>query len=282
MHDTVVVSYNVDSIDDSKTIAADIVALAMTSDVLSLVILLNQNYVIITFADSAAARDFLKYSGYITNLGKIIQMELLSDLDNESFEKIVSEVKRNNFKSQSPAKPPRVRSPVRSPPLSPSPSRSPVRIPSAPRVPRVRPVNAEKKEKTGYLIFASEKSAEMRRQYPSAKPAELLTRIGAAWKALSDEEKAEYDAMSPIRSPNRSPVRSPPRVPNAPRVPRVRPVNAEKKEKTGYFIFASEKSAEMRKKHPSAKPAELSTRIGAAWKALSAEEKAEYYSMANM
>lgn len=54
------------------------------------------------------------------------------------------------------------------------------------------------KAKTGYLVFSSEKREEIKamleeEQGEAPKPKEVISKLGAVWKALSDEDKATYN-----------------------------------------------------------------------------------------
>ena len=54
------------------------------------------------------------------------------------------------------------------------------------------------KAKTRYLVFSSEKREEIKamleeEQGEAPKPKEVISKLGAVWKALSDEDKATYN-----------------------------------------------------------------------------------------
>ena len=54
------------------------------------------------------------------------------------------------------------------------------------------------KAKTGYLIFSSEKRQEIKEMLEkengeAAKPKDVISKLGAVWKSLSDEEKEIYN-----------------------------------------------------------------------------------------
>ena len=56
----------------------------------------------------------------------------------------------------------------------------------------------KKKAKTGYLIFSSEKREEIKGMLEkengeAAKPKDVISKLGAVWKSLSDEEKEIYN-----------------------------------------------------------------------------------------
>ena len=54
------------------------------------------------------------------------------------------------------------------------------------------------KAKTGYLVFSSEKREEVKEMLEKEngevpKPKDVISKLGAVWKALSDEEKQVYN-----------------------------------------------------------------------------------------
>jgi peptidoglycan hydrolase CwlO-like protein len=54
------------------------------------------------------------------------------------------------------------------------------------------------KAKTGYLVFSSEKREEVKglletEHGVAPKPKDVISRLGAVWKALSDDEKQVYN-----------------------------------------------------------------------------------------
>ena len=54
------------------------------------------------------------------------------------------------------------------------------------------------KAKTGYLVFSSEKREEIKGMLEkengeAPKPKDVISKLGAVWKALSDEEKQVYN-----------------------------------------------------------------------------------------
>ena len=54
------------------------------------------------------------------------------------------------------------------------------------------------KAKTGYLVFSSEKREEVKEMLEkesgeAPKPKDVISKLGAVWKALSDEERQVYN-----------------------------------------------------------------------------------------
>jgi len=52
--------------------------------------------------------------------------------------------------------------------------------------------NAPKKPTTGYAFYLKDKRVEFQNQYPTLKFGELSKKIAAAWKALTPENKKDY------------------------------------------------------------------------------------------
>jgi hypothetical protein len=53
-----------------------------------------------------------------------------------------------------------------------------------------------KAAKNGYLVFSTEKRAEIKENNPDAQPKEIMGLLASAWKELSDEEKNVYNAQA--------------------------------------------------------------------------------------
>lgn len=51
---------------------------------------------------------------------------------------------------------------------------------------------APKKSLSGYLIFSNEKKPLVKQMEPDIKPREMMERLGALWRELSEEQKGEY------------------------------------------------------------------------------------------
>jgi len=60
------------------------------------------------------------------------------------------------------------------------------------KAPKEKDPYAPKKSLSGYLLFSNEKSAEVRQSEPDIKPREVMERLGALWRQLSDEQKSVY------------------------------------------------------------------------------------------
>lgn len=61
---------------------------------------------------------------------------------------------------------------------------------------RYEPPKKIKRPRSSYAFFMKEKRKSISEQYPDKNPRELMGDIAAAWKNISDEEKAKYTAMA--------------------------------------------------------------------------------------
>ena len=63
-----------------------------------------------------------------------------------------------------------------------------------------KPVKEEGDKKrrgmTGYLLFSKEKRPEVKEELGDVKPTEVVTEVAKRWKALSDEERAVWNARA--------------------------------------------------------------------------------------
>ena len=62
--------------------------------------------------------------------------------------------------------------------------------------PKKEKVDGEPKKKrgmTGYLLFSKEKRPEVKEELGDVKPTEVVTEVAKRWKALTDEERAQWN-----------------------------------------------------------------------------------------
>ncbi|OZJ03634.1 hypothetical protein BZG36_03727 [Bifiguratus adelaidae] len=59
-----------------------------------------------------------------------------------------------------------------------------------------RDPNRPKRPMQSYLYFSNAKRPEIRAQHPEADQKEIVTLLGAAWRAASEAEKAQFEAMA--------------------------------------------------------------------------------------
>ena len=159
-----------------------------------------------------------------------------------------------------------------------------------------------KRGPTGYLLYTKELRPEVKAEMEAElgdgeklKPQDVVTALAARWKALGDDEKAEWNAKakSPPASDDEAPAPSAP--PPTPKKETKKEAKKEakkdvgessdapKKRQSGYLLFGKEMRAEIKQELEAEleegeklKPQTVVTAIAAAWKALSDEEKAEW------
>jgi hypothetical protein len=52
------------------------------------------------------------------------------------------------------------------------------------------------RQQSAYLTFCSQQRSQLLAENPSLRPAEVMSRLGAAWRELSDERRAAYSGSS--------------------------------------------------------------------------------------
>jgi len=176
--------------------------------------------------------------------------------------------------------------------------------------------NAPKKPQTAYFLFTAAIRPQTKKDNPELKVTELSKIFGQKWKSLGEEDKkqwldqaqklkeqykvtvAEYekselyreyqktlanwqaeqaqrkmDSMSPDgKGKSVRPKVSMPRKPKDP--------NAPKKALSSYLLFSNAIRAQVKAENPEMKITQMSTVIGAKWKAISEEEKKKWNDMA--
>lgn len=128
---------------------------------------------------------------------------------------------------------------------------------------------------TGYMMFANEKRSSV--VEPGLKVTEVAKKLGALWRALSDEEKKKYnEAAAEHRKSNppkpRKPRKSKKAKEEAKAAKAAKPKRAPRP-LSGYMKFANAKRGEVKSTDPAMKFGEIGKRLGAMWRELSDEEK---------
>lgn len=121
-----------------------------------------------------------------------------------------------------------------------------------------RPISA-------FFRFCSENRPRFSADHPQSRPTEIASKLGAAWRALSDSEKQPY--VSAYERAKEKYVQEreefekslPPKKPMVP-----------------FFLYAEENRERLRKENPELTFAQVGTLVGERWHALSSEEKARY------
>ena len=171
-----------------------------------------------------------------------------------------------------------------------------------------------KRGKTGYLLYTGELRAEVKAEMEAEladgeklKPQDVVTKLAARWKELSDEEKAEWnqkakDANSesetsdtesapPAEKPKKETkkaVEKPKKETKKAVEKKAEDAEAKPKKKNGYLVFSKEMRADVKEaleaeleEGEKLKPQAIIQELAAQWKALSDEEKAEWTAKAN-
>jgi len=158
--------------------------------------------------------------------------------------------------------------------------------------------NAPKKPLTSFFLFAAQERPKVKAANPEKSTTEVAKAIGVKWAAMSEDEKSpfvseakrtknEWDrAMAAYQltdecKEHEARVRdwalmkesAMPKV-KLPSKPKDK--NRPPKPATSYFLFAKEIREGVTKANPTAKITEIAKLIGARWKEVSEEEKAQY------
>tara|TARA_Y100000589_G_C27082267_1_gene600178 strand:+ start:322 stop:1092 length:771 start_codon:yes stop_codon:yes gene_type:complete len=171
-----------------------------------------------------------------------------------------------------------------------------------------------KRGPTGYLMYTASMRPEVKAELEAAlgegeklKPQSVVTQLAAKWKALSDDDRAEWNEKAKASSPAQSESEEEKAEPKAKTEPKAKAESKAKaksepkakaeskkdkgetstapkeKKQTGYLLFAKEKRSEIKaeleaelEEGEKLSPPKVVTAIAAAWKALDDEERAEW------
>jgi len=118
-------------------------------------------------------------------------------------------------------------------------------------------------KKVAYNLYISHRFAENKKNPSGKSTTDLMTQFSKEWKSLSDTDKQPFIVVASEQNAELFPEKvakqkSPPR-----------PMS-------GYNLFLRKHSADFKAQYPELKSAERMSKIGAAWKALSKQEQANY------
>ena len=168
-----------------------------------------------------------------------------------------------------------------------------------------------KRGKTGYLLYTGELRAEVKAEMEAEladgeklKPQDVVTKLAARWKELSEDEKAEWNekakeansesetsdtevAEKPKKETKKA-VAEKPKKETKKAEKKAEDAEAKPKKKNGYLVFSKEMRADVKEaleaeleEGEKLKPQAIIQELAAQWKALSDEEKAEWTAKAN-
>ena len=168
-----------------------------------------------------------------------------------------------------------------------------------------------KRGKTGYLLYTGELRAEVKAEMEAEladgeklKPQDVVTKLAARWKELSEDEKAEWnekakeansesetsdtEAAEKPKKETKKAVAEKPKKETKKAEKKAEDAEAKPKKKNGYLLFSKEMRATYKEaleadleEGEKLKPQAIIQELATQWKALSDEEKAEWTAKAN-
>jgi len=153
---------------------------------------------------------------------------------------------------------------------------------------RKRNEDQPKRAMTAYMLFCQEKRTEIKEKNPEVGFGQIGKLLGEAWKEVPTGEKAKYNeiaAKDKIRyqkdmaaykaeHPESSSDEEEKKKPAKKK--RKKDPNAPKKHASAYFHFSKKTRPKIKEDNPTASFGEIGKLLGAAWKALPAEDKKPY------
>jgi hypothetical protein len=154
-----------------------------------------------------------------------------------------------------------------------------------------------KKTKSAYLFFCEDKRPQVKKENPEAKAKEVLTMLGAMWKALSDKKKEKYQAMSAQDKERYAKAKEDYKRPSDEELAELeinqkkkrgrksssepKDPNAPKGARTAYMFYGLNNRKKIKAEMgDDAKGADVTKELGVRWKAMSDKAKARYVKMA--
>jgi hypothetical protein len=135
---------------------------------------------------------------------------------------------------------------------------------------------------SAYILYSNDNRQKIKDANPTASATEVMSLLGAAWKAVDEETKAMYEQMSAdSRVKYESDMASFKEThPQAGGAKAVDP-NKPKRGSTAYILFSNDQRAAVKAANPSASAKEVMSLLGAAWKAADESTKARFEDLAS-
>jgi hypothetical protein len=147
-----------------------------------------------------------------------------------------------------------------------------------------RDPDAPKPVKNAFILFCSEKRAEVKEEEPDMKPTDITKKLGEMWREMDDEDKEEfqekvkkdkerfenemeeYEPKDGFRCPKKSPKKD----------------KSPKRARSAYIFFCGDKRVEVTEElvKKGKKKTEVLKKLGEMWRELDDEDKEEYDKMA--
>lgn len=137
--------------------------------------------------------------------------------------------------------------------------------------------NAPKRPNTSYIFFCNDQRERVKAKNPTLSATELMKKISEEWKVVSDKDKKKYEELAKKdkeRYENQRKSYTPP--PETETKARKQKSDGPKRPLTAYMYFCQAERDNVKKAHPSMSGKEITTELGARWKALPDSQKSPY------
>ncbi|KAL3809701.1 hypothetical protein ACHAXA_009395 [Cyclostephanos tholiformis] len=180
---------------------------------------------------------------------------------------------------------------------------SPAKKKAIPAKKKKKDPNAPKNAKSAFMFFSVAKRSEIKDANPDASFGDIGKLVGVAWKELSDDKKAEWEAKAKqdkVRYKNEMNEYSVPSEDDddddvdddnsngakAKNKPKAKPKakkdpNAPKQPMNAYMLFSNSIRAKIREKNPGMSLGDVAKEIASQYKTISSDEKAKWQGMAD-
>jgi len=153
--------------------------------------------------------------------------------------------------------------------------------------------NAPKRANSAYMFYCNAKRESWKKKNPDAKNTEVMKGLAGWWSDATEDEKKPFVKMAEDdkKRYEKEKANYTPAEPSGDesgddsddakgkrkrKTKAKKDPNAPKRAKTAFFCFADSVRDKLRKANPELKMTEISTKIGAQWKALDDDKKAEF------
>ena len=144
---------------------------------------------------------------------------------------------------------------------------------------KLNKTNKPKRAATGYNLFVADERPRVKASNPDDSTQELMKKVAVAWKALEPEEREEWNAEAAALAADTSDS-DPEAAVAAPAKKKAKKTDKPKRAPTGYNLFVAEQRSVIAAENPEDTTQEVMKKVGAAWKALEDEGRADYNAQA--
>lgn len=153
-----------------------------------------------------------------------------------------------------------------------------VKVSKSGKVTKIKDPNAPKRGTSAFMFYSKEVRPDLQAKNPNDKLTEISTKIGAAWRGLSDSQKRPYEELAAVdkaRYEEEKANYTPPAGSKSAKA------EGPKRAMTAFIFFSNDQRNKVKAANPDMKLPAISSKLGEMWRGMSEAAKKKYQDMAD-